>query len=51
MLRKKGVLEIVGAARVDREEFPEPLSAIKETIGQRSCRTKMSHADLQPERL
>jgi hypothetical protein len=27
----KGVMEIVGAARVDREEFPELLSAIKET--------------------
>lgn len=27
----KGVLQVVGAARVDREEFPEPLSAIKET--------------------
>jgi polyisoprenoid-binding protein YceI len=27
----KGVLEIVGAARVDREEFPELLSAIKGT--------------------
>jgi polyisoprenoid-binding protein YceI len=31
MLQTKGVLEIVGAARVDREEFPELLSAIKET--------------------
>jgi polyisoprenoid-binding protein YceI len=27
----KGVLEIVGAARVDREEFPELLSAIQDT--------------------
>jgi len=27
----KGVLEIVGAARVDREEFPELLTAIKDT--------------------
>jgi polyisoprenoid-binding protein YceI len=27
----RGVLEIVGAARVDREEFPELLSATKET--------------------
>ena len=27
----KGVLEIVGAARVDREEFPELLTATKET--------------------
>jgi|GEM_PF-973322 len=31
MLQTKGVLEIVGAARVDREEFPELISAIKET--------------------
>ena len=31
MLQKKGVLEIVGSARVDHEEFPELLSAIKET--------------------
>jgi len=31
MLQKKGVLEIVGSARVDREDFPELLSAIKET--------------------
>ena len=30
-LHTKGVMEIVGAARVDREEFPELLSAIKET--------------------
>ncbi len=31
MLQKRGVLEIVGSARVDRGEAPEPLSAIKET--------------------
>jgi hypothetical protein len=31
MLQKKGVLEIVGSARVDREEFPELLTAMKET--------------------
>ena len=31
MLHTKGVLEIVGAARVDRGEFPELLSAINET--------------------
>jgi polyisoprenoid-binding protein YceI len=31
MQQKKGVLEIVGSARVDRDEFPELLSAIKET--------------------
>jgi polyisoprenoid-binding protein YceI len=29
--QKKGVLEIVGSARVEREEFPELLGAIKET--------------------
>ena len=31
MLQKKGVLEIVGSTRIDREEFSELLSAIKET--------------------
>jgi len=31
MLQKKGVLEIVGSARVEREKFPEPLNAIKAT--------------------
>jgi len=31
MVQKGGVLEIVGSARVDRDEFPELLSAIKET--------------------
>jgi polyisoprenoid-binding protein YceI len=31
MMQKRGVLEIVGSARVDRDEFPELLSAIKET--------------------
>ena len=30
-LQKRAVLEIVGSARVDRDEFPELLSAIKET--------------------
>ena len=30
-LHTKGVMEIAGAARVDHEEFPELLSAIKET--------------------
>jgi hypothetical protein len=30
MLQKKGVLEIVGSARVDREEFPELLNAMEE---------------------
>ena len=29
--QKRGVLEIVGAARIDREEFPELLSAIRDT--------------------
>jgi polyisoprenoid-binding protein YceI len=31
MLQKRGVLEIVGSARVYRDEFPELLSAIRET--------------------
>jgi polyisoprenoid-binding protein YceI len=31
MLEKGSVLEIVGSARVDRDEFPELLTAIKET--------------------
>jgi polyisoprenoid-binding protein YceI len=31
MLQKGGVLEIVASARVDRDEFPELLTAIKET--------------------
>ena len=31
MAQKRGVLEIVGSAHVEREEFPELLSAIKET--------------------
>lgn len=31
MLQKRGVLEIVGSARVDHGEFPELLSAIEET--------------------
>jgi hypothetical protein len=31
MLQKKGVIEIVGSARVDREEFPQLLNAMKET--------------------
>jgi polyisoprenoid-binding protein YceI len=31
MLQKRGVLEIVGSARVDHDEFPELLRAIKET--------------------
>jgi len=31
MLQKRGVLEIVGSASVDRNEFPELLSAMKET--------------------
>jgi hypothetical protein len=31
MLQKRGVLEIVGSAHVERVEFPELLGAIKET--------------------
>jgi polyisoprenoid-binding protein YceI len=31
ILQKRGVLEIVGSARVDRGEFPELLTAIRET--------------------
>jgi hypothetical protein len=31
MLQKRAVLEIVGSARVERDDFPELLSAIKET--------------------
>jgi hypothetical protein len=31
MQQKRGVLEIMGSARVDRDEFPELLTAIKET--------------------
>jgi polyisoprenoid-binding protein YceI len=31
MVQKRGVLEIVGSAHVEREEFPELLGAIKET--------------------
>ena len=31
MQQKRGVLEVVGAARVDHEEFPELLSAIQDT--------------------
>jgi hypothetical protein len=30
MLQKKGVLEIVGSARLDREEFPELPNAMEE---------------------
>jgi polyisoprenoid-binding protein YceI len=31
MTQKRGVLEIIGSARVDRDEFPELFSAIKES--------------------
>src|SRR3984957_16221796 len=31
MTQKRGVLEIIGSARVDRDEFPELFSAIKDT--------------------
>src|SRR6201997_1422188 len=43
MLQKKGVLEIVGSARVDRDEFPELLSAIKETNWRPVVRNKDCH--------
>jgi len=39
----KGVLEIVGAARVDRDEFPELLTAIKETNWRPVVRNKDCH--------
>jgi polyisoprenoid-binding protein YceI len=44
MLQKRGVLEIVGSARIDRGEVPELLSAIKETnwpavMQNKDCRT------------
>jgi polyisoprenoid-binding protein YceI len=48
MLQKSGVLEIVGSACVDREEFPELLSAVKEThwppVGQNVVENKDCHA-------
>ena len=43
MLQKKGVLEIVGSARVEREEFSERLSAIKETNWPTVVRNKDCH--------
>ena len=43
MLQKRGVLEIVGSAHVEREEFPELLSAIKETNWPAVVRNKGCH--------
>jgi polyisoprenoid-binding protein YceI len=43
MLQKGGVLEIVGSTRVDREEFPELLNAIKETNWPPVVRNKDCH--------
>ena len=43
MLQKKRVLEIVGSAHVEREEFPELLSAIKETNWPAVVRNKDCH--------
>ena len=43
MLQKRAVLEIVGSARVDRDEFPELLSAIKETDWPSVVRNKDCH--------
>ena len=43
MLQKRAVLEIVGSARVDRDELPELLSAIKETDWPSVVRNKDCH--------
>ena len=43
MLQKRAVLEIVGSASVDRDEFPELLSAIKETDWPAVVRNKDCH--------
>jgi hypothetical protein len=43
MLQKRAVLEIVGSARVDRDKFPELLSAIKETNWPAVVQKKGSH--------
>lgn len=50
MLQKGGVLEIVGAARVDRDEFPGLLAAIKRTNWRPSCGTETVTCHLQLER-
>ena len=42
-LQKRAVLEIVGSARVDRDEFPELLSAIQETDWPSVVRNKDCH--------
>lgn len=41
--QKEGVLEVVGSARVDREEFPELLNTIKKTNWQPVVRNKDCH--------
>jgi polyisoprenoid-binding protein YceI len=43
MLQKRAVLEIVGSGRVDRDEFPELLSAIKETSWPAVVQNKECH--------
>jgi len=43
MMQKRGVLEIVGSARVDRDEFPELLSATKETKWPAVVQSKNCH--------
>jgi polyisoprenoid-binding protein YceI len=43
MMQKRGVLEIVGSARVDRDEFPELLIAIKETTWPAVVQSKDCH--------
>ena len=50
-LQKKEVLEIVGSGRVDGEEFPELLSAIKETrrppvMQSKDCHIREDYSDL-----
>ncbi|HVR24936.1 MAG TPA: hypothetical protein VMU26_16620 [Candidatus Polarisedimenticolia bacterium] len=43
LVQKVGVLEIVGSARVDHGEFPEPSSAIKETTWPAVVQNKVCH--------
>src|SRR5579872_4095519 len=50
MLRKESVLEIVGSARVDRDEFSELLTAIKETNWPAVVQNEDCHMHLQSER-
>jgi hypothetical protein len=47
-LQERAVLEIVGSARVDRDEFPELLSAIKETNWSPVVQTKDCHMPSSP---